>query len=106
MITLARLNSTRFQSGGYNLGGFRPFTCVNGTFCDSSHTYVTTTYIYTLTNYLHVVTIMSNCKMPHWHKPTPENIQYDSGLHVMNSLTRNKDKFVTMDGDRKVRWYM
>jgi len=44
--------------------------------------------------------------MPKWHPPAPASVEYDVGLRVMNSLTRNKDKFIAMDGGRTVRWYM
>jgi len=47
-----------------------------------------------------------SCCMPVWRKPEPKENSYDVGLYIMNSLTRKKDKFITMDGDRKVRWYM
>jgi len=45
-------------------------------------------------------------KMYHWHKPDPSEVTHDVGLHVMNSLTRNKDRFITMRGNRQVYWYM
>uniref|UniRef100_A0A6U0T1A9 cysteine--tRNA ligase n=1 Tax=Eucampia antarctica TaxID=49252 RepID=A0A6U0T1A9_9STRA len=51
----------------------------------------------------------SNCSpsiMPHWHNPTPENVTHDVGLMVMNSMTRKKERFVTIDGSRSVKWYM
>ena len=44
--------------------------------------------------------------MPTWHPPAPANPEFDVGLRILNSLTRNKDKFITMDGGRTVRWYM
>jgi len=43
---------------------------------------------------------------PHWQKPNPQTITHDVGLKVMNSLTRNKEKFITMDGSSGVKWYM
>mmetsp|Transcript_49352 Transcript_49352/g.59797 ORF Transcript_49352/g.59797 Transcript_49352/m.59797 type:complete len:648 (-) Transcript_49352:88-2031(-) len=47
-----------------------------------------------------------NSLMPKWQAPSPPSITHDVGLKVMNSLTRKKEKFVTIDGDRSVRWYM
>lgn len=44
--------------------------------------------------------------MPFWHRPRPRKVSHDVGLKVMNSLTREKDPFVTMDGTRAVKWYM
>lgn len=43
---------------------------------------------------------------PKWHKPKPDKITYDVGLKMLNSLTREKNEFVTIDGDRTVKWYM
>ena len=46
---------------------------------------------------------------PKWEKPCggePEKITHDVGLLMMNSLTRRKEKFVTIDGGREVKWYM
>lgn len=31
---------------------------------------------------------------------------YKTGLKVINSLTGNKDEFITMDGSRRIKWYM
>lgn len=45
-------------------------------------------------------------KLPPWEKPSPLEITHDVGLHIMNSLTRSKDKFITMDGGKQIRWYM
>jgi cysteinyl-tRNA synthetase len=45
-------------------------------------------------------------QQPHWHKPSPLLVTHETGLMVMNSLTRKKEKFVTMDGGRDVKWYM
>jgi len=44
--------------------------------------------------------------MPFWHRPRPANVTHNVGLKVMNSLTREKDEFVSMDGSRSVKWYM
>jgi len=41
-----------------------------------------------------------------WIRPNPTSMNYNVGLNMMNSLTREKEPFVTMDGDRHVRWYM
>mmetsp|Transcript_5730 Transcript_5730/g.8304 ORF Transcript_5730/g.8304 Transcript_5730/m.8304 type:complete len:80 (-) Transcript_5730:61-300(-) len=43
---------------------------------------------------------------PTWHAPYPDKITHDVGLMVMNSLTREKEKFLTIDGGRSVKWYM
>lgn len=48
----------------------------------------------------------SNGNQPHWHQPTPSKVSHDVDLMVMNSLTRKKEKFITMDGTRHVKWYM
>ena len=45
---------------------------------------------------------LSNC----WEKPKPRAVYHDVGLKVMNSLTREKETFITMDGSRSVKWYM
>jgi hypothetical protein len=45
-------------------------------------------------------------KLPPWEKPSPLTITHDVGLNIMNSLTRSKDKFITMDGGKQIRWYM
>jgi len=47
----------------------------------------------------------SNC-MPTWHKPCPPEVKHSVGLSMMNSLTRKKEPFVTMDGGKVVKWYM
>jgi len=44
--------------------------------------------------------------MPSWQKPCPAEIKHNVGLSMMNSLTRKKEPFVTMDGGRIVKWYM
>lgn len=44
--------------------------------------------------------------LPPWEVPEPGAVTHDMGLYIMNSLTRNKDKFITMDGSKQVRWYM
>jgi len=41
-----------------------------------------------------------------WIRPNPRCISFNTGLKVMNSLTRRLDPFVTMDGSRSIRWYM
>jgi len=43
---------------------------------------------------------------PYWCKPCPPEVTHDAGLMMMNSLTRRKEKFVTIDGGRNVKWYM
>lgn len=44
--------------------------------------------------------------LPPWEVPAPAVVSHDMGLYVMNSLTRKKEKFITMDGSKQVRWYM
>jgi hypothetical protein len=41
-----------------------------------------------------------------WHKPTPANLSFQTGLKMMNSLTRQPEEFITMSGDNQVTWYM
>jgi len=45
-------------------------------------------------------------KMAPWHAPNPDSVSHDVGLRIMNSLTREKNRFVTMGGGREVYWYM
>uniref|UniRef100_A0A7S3L6K9 cysteine--tRNA ligase n=1 Tax=Amphora coffeiformis TaxID=265554 RepID=A0A7S3L6K9_9STRA len=44
--------------------------------------------------------------MAPWHKPSPAKVSHDPQLSVMNSLTRQKDHFITSDGSNKLTWYM
>lgn len=44
--------------------------------------------------------------LPPWQAPSPPTVTHDVGLYIMNSLTREKEKFVTIDGGSNVRWYM
>ncbi|KAL7562197.1 hypothetical protein ACA910_013454 [Epithemia clementina (nom. ined.)] len=44
--------------------------------------------------------------LPPWNKPGPATVQFNTGLKVMNSLTRQKEDFVTMSGSRQLTWYM
>lgn len=41
-----------------------------------------------------------------WFRPQPSVVTHSVGLRVMNSLTRTKDEFVTMDGSNRLTWYM
>lgn len=41
-----------------------------------------------------------------WTKPAPARITHNVGLRVTNSLTRQKEDFVTMDGTNQMTWYM
>lgn len=43
---------------------------------------------------------------PRWQMPSPAKVSHDVDLKIMNSLTRKKDKFVSIDGGRHVKWYM
>lgn len=67
-------------------------------------------YYYSNTNQYKLSTYYKSVKeimsQPHWHRPSPLLVTHDTGLMVMNSLTRQKEKFVTMDGGRTVKWYM
>jgi len=44
--------------------------------------------------------------MAPWHAPNPPTVSHDVGLAVMNSLTRQKDRFITINGGRQLYWYM
>jgi cysteinyl-tRNA synthetase len=41
---------------------------------------------------------------PKWVNPSPDNI-YRTGLRVNNSLTRQEEEFIPVDG-RVVKWYI
>ncbi len=56
--------------------------------------------------YCQTTKAFNTMSQPHWHTPSPLLVTHDTGLMVMNSLTRKKDKFVAMDGGRNVKWYM
>jgi len=45
-------------------------------------------------------------KLPPWQAPSSEFLTHNVGLKIMNSLTRAKDPFVTIDGSKQLRWYM
>lgn len=47
-----------------------------------------------------------SAQQPPWARPTPSVITHDTGLMMKNSLTRQKDKFITIDGSKNVKWYM
>jgi hypothetical protein len=44
--------------------------------------------------------------MPPWEKPCPPSVTHDPKLKVLNSLTREKNHFMTMDGTNRITWYM
>jgi hypothetical protein len=44
--------------------------------------------------------------LPPWVRPSPAELTFSTGLTVLNSLTRQKEPFVTRTGDRRVTWYM
>jgi cysteinyl-tRNA synthetase len=48
----------------------------------------------------------NNNKQPPWHQPSPTHITHETGLTVLNSLTRSKDLFLTQTGSSQVTWYM
>ena len=48
----------------------------------------------------------SGTKLPPWQAPAPDCITHNVGLTIMNSLTRTKEPFVTMDGSKHILWYM
>jgi hypothetical protein len=41
-----------------------------------------------------------------WYKPAPAAVTHSTGLKILNSLTREKEDFITMDGSNRVTWYM
>jgi hypothetical protein len=48
-----------------------------------------------------------NKQQPHWHPPKPTTMTFPpTGLHIYNSLTRQKELFITMDGTKHLTWYM
>jgi hypothetical protein len=48
-----------------------------------------------------------NKQQPHWHPPKPITMTFPpTGLHMYNSLTRQKELFITMDGTKHLTWYM
>jgi cysteinyl-tRNA synthetase len=51
-------------------------------------------------------TTKSKNVQPPWEKPSPANITHDTGLRMLNSLTRSTDKFMTQTGGQQVTWYM
>ncbi|EEC50338.1 predicted protein [Phaeodactylum tricornutum CCAP 1055/1] len=48
----------------------------------------------------------SGCPQPPWEKPTPAEVTHDPRLWITNSLTRQKEHFLTMDGSSRMVWYM
>jgi hypothetical protein len=44
--------------------------------------------------------------MPPWYPPQPEKVAFDPQLVMLNSLTRQKERFITMDGSKRLVWYM
>jgi hypothetical protein len=53
--------------------------------------------------------LQSKCskQQPHWHPPKPTTMTFPpTGLHMYNSLTRQKELFITMDGTKHLTWYM
>ena len=87
-------------------------TNANGKFARTTYThrYISSPFQWSLSPQIffkhNIFETMSCFKMPKWTTPCPKCVQYDVDLHIMNSLTRKKDKFITIDGNRKVRWYM
>jgi hypothetical protein len=43
---------------------------------------------------------------PAWEAPRPTEVAFDPGMRLLNSLTRQKDHFLTMDGSKRLVWYM
>jgi hypothetical protein len=47
------------------------------------------------------------CPLPQWRAPNPEQMTFPPpGLRLYNSLTRQKELFVTMNGGKHLTWYM
>ena len=45
--------------------------------------------------------------LPHWHNPQPQQISFPiTGLKMYNSLTRQKELFIPMNGTKHITWYM
>lgn len=44
--------------------------------------------------------------LPPWEKPNPSQVSFDPLLRVNNSLTRQKEHFLTQDGSKQLTWYM
>lgn len=45
-------------------------------------------------------------KLHPWIRPKPLLVQHDARLKILNSLTREKEHFLTIDGSSHVTWYM
>jgi hypothetical protein len=45
-------------------------------------------------------------KLHPWIRPKPLLVQHDARLKMLNSLTREKEHFLTIDGSNHVTWYM
>lgn len=45
-------------------------------------------------------------QQPRWIRPTPALVSHDPQLQIMNSLTRQKESFISMTGDQSLTWYM
>jgi hypothetical protein len=49
----------------------------------------------------------SSSVLPHWHIPQPTNVSFPiTGLKMYNSLTRQKELFIPMNGTKQITWYM
>ena len=48
----------------------------------------------------------SKSPLPPWQAPNPPTVSFDPSVYVMNSLTRQKEHFLTMDGSHRLVWYM
>ena len=45
--------------------------------------------------------------LPHWHVPQPSQLSFPiTGLKMYNSLTRQKELFIPMNGTKQITWYM
>jgi hypothetical protein len=48
----------------------------------------------------------SGVKLHPWIRPKPLLVHHDARLKILNSLTREKEHFLTIDGSNHVTWYM
>lgn len=49
----------------------------------------------------------SSSVLPHWHIPQPIQMTFPiTGLKMYNSLTRQKELFIPMNGTKQITWYM
>jgi len=50
---------------------------------------------------------MASCKhQTPWTQPCPPCVRHSTDLHVMNTITRKMERFITKDGTRSLKWYI